>query len=81
MPIISAFEKELAIFSDKLKLSENIVIIHHYNPDGDAIGSSLGLWHYLKLQGKDVHVIIPNNRTNPRARSRRSGVFCCYEVG
>ena len=59
MPIISAFEKELAIFSDKLKLSENIVIIHHYNPDGDAIGSSLGLYNALKQTGKSVKVISP----------------------
>ena len=59
MPIISAFEKEVAIFSDKLKLSENIVIIHHFNPDGDAIGSSLGLYNALKLAGKSVKVISP----------------------
>lgn len=59
MPLISAFEKELAIFSDKLKLSENIVIIHHYNPDGDAIGSSLGLYNVLKQTGKKVTVISP----------------------
>ena len=56
MPIISAFEKELAIFSDRLKLSENIVIIHHYNPDGDAVGSSLGLYNVLKQTGKNVTV-------------------------
>jgi len=59
MPIISAFEKELAIFSDRLKLSENIVIIHHYNPDGDAVGSSLGLYNVLKQTGKNVTVISP----------------------
>ena len=59
MPIISAFEKELAIFSDRLKLSENIVIIHHYNPDGDAVGSSLGLYNALKQTGKKVTVISP----------------------
>lgn len=60
MPIISAFEKELAIFSDKLKMSENIVIIHHYNPDGDAIGSSLGLYNAIKQTGKKVSVISPS---------------------
>lgn len=59
MPIISAFEKELAIFSERLKLSENIVIIHHYNPDGDAIGSSLGMYNAIKQTGKKVTVISP----------------------
>src|SRR5688572_9987787 len=43
------------------KLLENIqhiVIIPHKNPDGDAIGSSLGLYHYLKEKGKDCKVIV-----------------------
>jgi phosphoesterase RecJ-like protein len=30
------------------------------SPDGDAIGSSLGLYHFLESQGKTVHVIVPN---------------------
>ncbi len=59
MPIISAFAKELAIFSERLTLSENIVIIHHYNPDGDAVGSSLGLYNAIKQMGKKVQVISP----------------------
>ena len=27
--------------------AERIVIVAHVAPDGDAIGSSLGLWHFL----------------------------------
>jgi phosphoesterase RecJ-like protein len=38
-----------------------IVIVPHKNPDGDAIGSSLGLWHYLKAIGQEVKVIVPND--------------------
>ncbi|WP_297703703.1 bifunctional oligoribonuclease/PAP phosphatase NrnA [uncultured Eudoraea sp.] len=38
-----------------------IVIVPHKNPDGDAIGSSLGLWHYLKSIGHEVRVIVPND--------------------
>jgi phosphoesterase RecJ-like protein len=30
-----------------LNSPKKIVIIPHYNPDGDAIGSALGLYHYL----------------------------------
>lgn len=37
-----------------------IVVTSHKNPDGDAIGSSLALYEYLKLKGKNVSVIIPN---------------------
>lgn len=59
MPIISAYEKELAIFSEKLSLSENIVILHHYNPDGDAIGASLGLYNALIQTEKKITVLSP----------------------
>ena len=40
--------------------AENIVIVSHVSPDGDAIGSSLGLYHFLTGMGKNVHVIVPN---------------------
>jgi phosphoesterase RecJ-like protein len=38
-----------------------IVIITHYNPDGDAIGSSLGLKHYLQAKGIHAEVVVPND--------------------
>ncbi len=45
-----------------LLLPENkVVIITHYNPDGDAIGSSLGLKHFLKELGLEPIVIVPND--------------------
>ena len=40
--------------------AEKIVIVTHVSPDGDAIGSSLGLLHFLETQGKTVHVVVPN---------------------
>lgn len=40
--------------------AEKIVIVTHVSPDGDALGSSLGLYHYLVSQEKDVHVVVPN---------------------
>ncbi|TWO32540.1 bifunctional oligoribonuclease/PAP phosphatase NrnA [Seonamhaeicola sediminis] len=44
-----------------LSNSKKIVIVPHKNPDGDAIGSSLGLLHYL-LKGKHkAQVIAPND--------------------
>ena len=36
--------------------ADKIVIVSHVSPDGDAIGSSLGLWHFLNTQDKTVHV-------------------------
>ena len=38
--------------------ASNIVIFGHENPDGDAIGSSVAMYHYLKWLGKDSHIII-----------------------
>ena len=32
--------------------ADKIVIVSHVGPDGDAIGSSLGLWHFFSSQGK-----------------------------
>jgi phosphoesterase RecJ-like protein len=38
-----------------------IVITTHLSPDGDALGSSLALYHYLSRKGKDVKLIVPNS--------------------
>jgi phosphoesterase RecJ-like protein len=38
----------------------NVLITTHYNPDGDAIGSSLALYHFLASQGISSKVLIPN---------------------
>ena len=37
----------------------NIVITSHQKPDGDAMGSSLALFHYLNSKGHAVKVIMP----------------------
>ncbi len=41
---------------EKIKNSDNIVLIAHINPDGDALGSSLSLYPILKKMKKDVKV-------------------------
>ncbi len=46
-----------ALFTEK---RAKIVIITHENPDGDAIGSSLGLAEVLNNAGHDIDVIVPN---------------------
>lgn len=43
------------------KTYKKVVIVSHVNPDGDAVGSSLALYLYLKKLGSDVHVIVPND--------------------
>ncbi len=40
---------------------KKIVIVTHYNPDGDAIGSTLGLKFFLNAKGLEPEVIVPND--------------------
>lgn len=44
--------------------ARKIIITAHQKPDGDAMGSSLGLYHFLKGLGHDVMVISPTNWAN-----------------
>jgi phosphoesterase RecJ-like protein len=55
--ILKGFE-ELKRFLEKPK---NIVIVGHRNPDGDAMGSTLALKHYLGKKGHDCTVVVPND--------------------
>lgn len=50
-----------AKFKALINKSKNIVIVTHYNPDGDAMGSSLALYNYLVKVKKNVTVITPND--------------------
>ena len=47
-------------FDSLLKISKNIIIIPHKNPDGDALGSSLALNFFLIKKGHNSFVISPN---------------------
>ena len=43
------------------KNSGRIIITAHHKPDGDAMGSSLGLYQYFKNAGIDSRVIVPTD--------------------
>lgn len=43
-----------------LNVPKYIVITSHRNPDGDAIGSSLALYHFLNNFGHTVRVVFPS---------------------
>lgn len=47
-------------FTKWFERADKVVIVSHVSPDGDAIGSSLGLWHFLTSQDKNAYVIVPN---------------------
>ncbi len=48
-------------FKDLIQSPRKIVITTHSNPDADALGSSLALFHFLKGMNHDVTVISPND--------------------
>ena len=41
--------------------ADRYVILTHMGPDGDAIGSSLALCHYLRSKGKQAVVLVPDS--------------------
>ena len=43
-----------------LQTPKRLVITTHTNPDGDAIGSSLAMLHYLRQKGHEVLAVVPN---------------------
>lgn len=58
----SPFGNDQAVaFGRLLSRPSNVVIVTHYRPDADALGSSLGLAGYLKKKGHQVSVITPSD--------------------
>jgi phosphoesterase RecJ-like protein len=53
-------QDQLARLSQLISDAETILITCHKSPDGDAIGSSLGLADYLRHLGKEPVVIVPD---------------------
>jgi phosphoesterase RecJ-like protein len=51
----------LSELTDLLATPQKIVITTHHKPDGDAMGSSLGLYAYLIQKGHHVSVITPTD--------------------
>src|SRR5690554_2442328 len=51
----------LDILKEKLTEKQRIVVTTHYKPDGDAMGSSLGLYYWLQAQGHEVSIIVPSD--------------------
>lgn len=39
----------------------DVVVVSHVNPDGDAVGSTLALSFFLRKLGVNVNVVLPND--------------------
>lgn len=52
---------DIKAFKEFLSKQRRVVIVTHFKPDADALGSSLGLAGYLKKKGHQVTVITPSD--------------------
>tara|TARA_B100000963_G_scaffold321654_1_gene305132 strand:+ start:47029 stop:48048 length:1020 start_codon:yes stop_codon:yes gene_type:complete len=53
------FKKFIEKIDKLITKSDKFVIVPHSNPDGDALGSCLALWHFLKKKNKRAVIISP----------------------
>ena len=53
-------DRELDSLQSLINASHKIVICAHVNPDGDAIGASLALMHFLLRRSKECSVVVPS---------------------
>lgn len=57
-------EKDIQAIQELLATPKKIAIIPHRSPDGDAMGSTLGLYHFLLKLNHIPVVIVPNDFPN-----------------
>jgi len=53
--------QNIQAFSAYMSQPRNVIILTHFKPDADALGSSLGLAGFLKKKGHSVTVITPSD--------------------
>ena len=51
---------QLAQMDQLISTAQSVLVVCHKSPDGDAIGSSLGMAEFLRQRGKDVTVVVPD---------------------
>lgn len=51
----------LKAIKEFIEQNDNFAIIGHANPDGDCIGSCLGMWYMLRAMGKNASVLIEDD--------------------
>lgn len=53
--------QDISKLKEQIEASERIVILAHYNPDGDAIGACVAWYDYLLSLGKHSQILLPND--------------------
>lgn len=72
-------EKDIKGINELLAKPKKIAIIPHRSPDGDAMGSTLGLYHFLLKLNHEPVVIAPNDFPNFLAWLPASEKVLVYE--
>ena len=54
-------KKEIEHVENIISQKPKTVVVSHHNPDGDAVGSALALYHFFKNEGLEVTVVLPNS--------------------
>lgn len=58
----------LTAVKDFIEANDNFAIIGHVNPDGDCVGSCMGLWHTIRGLGKQAKIIMATEDVPPFLR-------------
>ncbi|GMT44935.1 MAG: exopolyphosphatase [bacterium] len=53
--------EEIEAVGRLLTVPQKIALISHKNPDGDTIGATLAMMHYLRKKGHEVTALVPND--------------------
>lgn len=53
-------KKSIKDLAELLSKPHNVLLVSHINPDGDAIGSTMGMYHFLQKTGHNVKAMVPN---------------------
>ncbi len=51
---------DINLAQKRIEQAQHIIITSHKSPDGDSVGSSLGLYHYLKKLDKKITICHPD---------------------
>lgn len=53
-------DADIKRFMEIVSGSQKVVLTCHVRPDGDALGSTMGLSHLLRSMGKEANVVVPD---------------------
>ena len=63
-----------------LAVPRDVLITTHRNPDGDAVGASLALYHYLNKNGHTVRIVTPSEYPDFLSWMPEAGKIIVYDV-